>query len=535
MNFQACLCTYLRFANPPIFSSRTCRIASIIEQRHPLKDPSQPPHPTKNRPDRDQAADFARGQAYVEGLGLANARDIPKMLLWNERFGIRFFRLSSEMFPFASHEIYGYSLAPFASEALAEAGRIAAKYNHRLTTHPGQFTQLGSPRKEVIAASLRDLNYHNELLSLLKLPPQQDRDAVMILHLGGVFGDKAATLDRFRTNYRALPDAVKRRLVLENDDVSWSVHELLPICQELNIPMVLDYHHHNIIHSDEVREGTRDIIDLYDDIRATWTRKNITQKMHYSEPTASAVTGQQRRKHSPRVAMLPPCRPDMDLMIEAKDKEQAVFHLMRTFKLPGHDKFNDIIPHVRIDENRPEAKRAKKKTPPKKNTAIKTEDGIEAEEINEELAHEDAVAALLRAHVPEDEISMGGKDGRVFWPPGMEEWLRPMKRVVKGKEKTDEIKPESSTPSKKRVKKAVTLKTEEESLADPPTKSNAKRPAKKERRSATTVQKSSVSAADEEEKLPIPANEASKANPALRRGARGSARNTKQVDYKEVV
>ena len=134
----ACLNTYLRFSNPPVFSSRTCRIASILENRHPLKYPNEPPHATKNRPDKDQPASIARGQEFVESLGLANARDIPKMLRWNDRYGIKFLRLSSEMFPFASHEEYGYKLAPFASEALADAGRVAAELGHRLTTHPGQ-------------------------------------------------------------------------------------------------------------------------------------------------------------------------------------------------------------------------------------------------------------------------------------------------------------------------------------------------------------------------------------------------------------
>ena len=144
----------------------------------------------------------------------------------------------------------------------------------------------------VIDNAIRDLDYHEELLSLLKLPSQQDRDAVMILHLGGVFGDKEATLQRFRENYMKLSDAVKKRLVLENDDVSWSVHDLLPVCEELNIPMVLDFHHHNIIFdSDKIREGTKDIIDLFPRILATWKRKNITPKMHYSEPTPAAVTG----------------------------------------------------------------------------------------------------------------------------------------------------------------------------------------------------------------------------------------------------
>lgn len=134
----ACLCTYLRFSNPPVFSSRTCRIASILENRHPLTDPNAPPHATKNRPDREKPADVARGQAFVESLGKANAKDIVKMLRWNDRYGIKFLRLSSEMFPFASHPEYGYKLAPFVSEELAEAGRVAAELGHRLTTHPGQ-------------------------------------------------------------------------------------------------------------------------------------------------------------------------------------------------------------------------------------------------------------------------------------------------------------------------------------------------------------------------------------------------------------
>jgi len=134
----ACLCTYLRFSNPPIFSSRTCRIQSILEHRHPLQDPSQPEHPIKNRPDKQKPADEALGKRYVEELCLANVRDIAKMIRWNDKYGIKFLRLSSEMFPFASHEEYGYKLAPFASEALAEAGKVIAELGHRVTTHPGQ-------------------------------------------------------------------------------------------------------------------------------------------------------------------------------------------------------------------------------------------------------------------------------------------------------------------------------------------------------------------------------------------------------------
>lgn len=429
--------TYLRFSNPPVFSSRTCRIASILEHRHPLKDPSQPEHPTKNRPDKDQPAEVSRGMRYVEGICLANARDIIKMVRWNDKYGIKFMRLSSEMFPFASHEEYGYKLAPFASGTLAEAGKVIADLGHRVTTHPGQFTQLGSPRKQVIDNAFRDLEYHDEMLSLLKLPPQQDRDAVMILHMGGVFGSKDDTLTRFRENYAKLPQSVKNRLVLENDDVSWSMHDLLPVCEELNIPFVLDFHHHNIIFdSDKIREGTQDIMEYYPRILKTWERKNITPKMHYSEPTPAAITGRQRRKHNPRVATLPPCLDTMDLMIEAKDKEQAVFELMRTFKLPGYHLFNDIIPHVRKDDNKPTRTPAKKKKASKKKDAA---DGENAE------AEEDSGPVL----VPEEEVGMGGPERRVYWPPGMEDWLRPVKRVVKKKD-PEEASNGKKTPVKRK-------------------------------------------------------------------------------------
>ncbi|TVY27326.1 UV-damage endonuclease [Lachnellula hyalina] len=446
----ACLNTYLRFSNPPVFTSRTCRIASIVEHRHPLKDPSQPEHATKNRPDKSQPASIERGQRYVEELCLANVRDLPKMFRWNDKYGIKFMRLSSEMFPFASHAEYGYKLAPFASEALAEAGKVATEMGHRVSTHPGQYTQLGSPRAEVIANAVRDLDYHDEMLSLLKLPEQEDRNAVMILHLGGTFGDKAATLDRFRENYKILSPSVKMRIVLENDDVSWSVHDLLPICEELSIPLCLDFHHHNIIFdSSQLREGTLDIMSLYPRIKATWDRKNIKQKMHYSEGCPEAITGRQRRKHNPRPILLPPCANDMDLMIEAKDKEQAVFELMRTFKLPGWDTFNNIIPYERFDDNKPLPEKPKKK---------KTKKLIEAEieEFGKELSDEEEVTKEL---VPEEEVGMGGKENRVYWPPGMEEWLRPKKREIKKKGGEDEEAIfRNPTPANFAARKAITAR-----------------------------------------------------------------------------
>lgn len=137
----ACLNTYLRFSNPPVFASRTCRIQSILDHRYPLTNPDEPEHATKNRPDKTKTPSVERGMEYVQSIGLANAKDCVKMIRWNDKYGIRFMRLSSEMFPFASHEEYGYTLEGFAKEVLGEVGKVAAEVGCRLTTHPGQVSR----------------------------------------------------------------------------------------------------------------------------------------------------------------------------------------------------------------------------------------------------------------------------------------------------------------------------------------------------------------------------------------------------------
>jgi len=176
---------------------------------------------------------------------------------------------------------------------------------------------------------------------------------------------------------------------------------------------------------------------MYPAILETWSKKNITPKMHYSEPCPGAITGRDRRKHSPRVMTFPPCPDTMDLMIEAKDKEQAVFELMRTFKLPGFEKINDIVPHQRPDENKPWKPKPKKK--PKKSK--KKTDDLEDIDMKLEEAEEEDVPPPI---IPNEEVGMGGPEGRVYWPPTMEEWLRPPKRIIKKKDDG------AATPAKKK-------------------------------------------------------------------------------------
>ncbi|KAJ3155925.1 hypothetical protein HDU89_005486 [Geranomyces variabilis] len=337
----ACLNTVLRAQDPSVFCSRTCRLATVRES----------------------------GIEHAHKLALQNARDIIPMLRWNEAHHIRFMRLSSEMLPFASHAEVGYRVAdvPGLVEAFKEVGEVAKALGHRLTMHPGQFCQLASPREVVFDAAIRDLEFHADILEMIGLGP----DSVMIIHMGGVYNDKEATLARFIERWPRVPPRIQSRIVLENDDVSYSVHDLLPISEQLQIPLVLDWHHANIITSPEPSES------YLPRINAVWHARGIRPKQHYSEPRSTAVTPHEMRAHSKRVEALPPCAPGTDLMIEAKDKEQAVMHLYRRFQLEEVADEYPVTPE-RQEELAKLAKRAPKKPKKVKPEAEGDDDGDDA-------------------------------------------------------------------------------------------------------------------------------------------------------------
>lgn len=341
----ACMNTILRKQKPSIFSARTCRLATVAE----------------------------KGIDVVKGIALQNVADMKTMIQWNEDHNIRFMRLSSDMFPFASHEKIGYEI-DFAEKELKEAGDLANKYKHRLTMHPGQYNQLVSLNPKVVANTARELYYHAHMLDLMGM----DQDSVMIIHMGGVYGDREAALARFELEYQKLPDTVKRRLVLENDELGYSVSDLLPICQKLQVPLVLDWHHHHINPG-----NVTDLLSLLPAINKTWTDKGIKPKQHYSESRNGAVTQMERRAHSDRVQNLPPTTDDVDLMIEAKDKEQAVFHLYRLFDLETVDD-SAWIPQTGIETKQTSGRKSNKAARKKK----AAEDALK-EELKDENGDED--------------------------------------------------------------------------------------------------------------------------------------------------
>jgi len=231
---------------------------------------------------------------------------------------------------FASHEEVAYEIkdVPGVPEVLAETGKWAREHGHRITAHPGQFNQLASPRESVITNSIRTLSRECEVLDLMGM----GSDSVMIIHMGGKYDGKDKALGRFVENWKKVPKNVQDRLVLENDELCYNVEDLLPICKQLKIPMVVDWHH------DSIYQSTKPLVDYIPEINEIWKERGIPVKQHYSEGRPGAVTMTERRGHSSRVMSLPPCEDDVDLMIEAKDKEMAVFQLYQIYDLFPVDK-----------------------------------------------------------------------------------------------------------------------------------------------------------------------------------------------------
>ncbi|KAI9355173.1 hypothetical protein BD770DRAFT_324075 [Pilaira anomala] len=281
----ACMNTYLRGQKPSVFSSRTCRLDTVQK----------------------------KGVEYIRELALLNIADLKTMIKWNEENKIRFMRMSSEIFPFASHEKAGYDI-DFAENELAEVGVLAKKFNHRLVNNM-------SKKEILILKYFRSRTYDgfNESKSRFRHDHVNSNIAI---------GDKQSALARFEEEYVKLPENIKRRLVLENDELGYSVSDLLPLCKKLGIPLVLDWHHHHLNPG-----NITDLISLLPEINKTWTDKGIKPKQHYSESRRGAVTIMENRAHSDRVQFLPPTTDDVDLMIEAKDKEQAVFQLYKKYNL----------------------------------------------------------------------------------------------------------------------------------------------------------------------------------------------------------
>ena len=267
-----------------------------------------------------------RGISYASELGLQNCRDLIEIIKWNHRNGINFFRLSSDLFPWASE--YNLKDLPHYTRIktlLAGAGHLAQKYGQRITSHPGPFNVLVSPKDHVVENTITDLTTHGEVFDLLGLSRTPYNK--LNIHCNGVYGDKISAMDRFCKNFERLPESVRTRLTVENDDKGsmYSVKDLMYIHERIGIPIVFDYHHHKFCTGGLTEEeALRLAVSTWGDIKPV---------VHYSESKSLHENNDKIKPqaHSDYISSLPNTYGlDVDVMLEVKAKELALLEYIQT-------------------------------------------------------------------------------------------------------------------------------------------------------------------------------------------------------------
>ena len=262
-----------------------------------------------------------KGIDYAGELSLLNSRDLCEIVKWNVENGINFFRISSDIFPWASeYNIEDLPQYQRIKTVLSSCGNYTRDNSVRLTSHPGPFNVLVSPREHVVQNTITDLTNHGKVFDLLGL----DRTPYnkINIHCNGVYGDKQSALDRFCKNFELLPESVQTRLTVENDDKAsmYSVKDLMYIHERIGIPIVFDYHHHKFCTGDMTEQEALELAI------STWP-KGITPVVHYSESKALHENNQKLKPqaHSDYINNLPSTYGNnVDIMVESKAKELSI-------------------------------------------------------------------------------------------------------------------------------------------------------------------------------------------------------------------
>ena len=264
---------------------------------------------------------IAKGVDYVSELVLQNVADLERIIDWNEQNGIKMYRMSSEMFPWATeYEFTDLKDWNEIQKILQRCGAKATMYKQRLSFHPGPFNVLVSPKENVVLNKIKDLEVHGRIMDAMELSKTPYNK--INIHCNGVYGDKQSAMDRFISNFDKLSNSVKSRLTIENDDKAsmYSVKDLMYIHNKINIPIVFDYHHHSFNTGDMSEESALKLAIT------TWP-ENITPAVHYSESKAlhENNTKLKPQAHSDYINAIPNTY-DMgvDIMVEAKQKDLAI-------------------------------------------------------------------------------------------------------------------------------------------------------------------------------------------------------------------
>ena len=250
-----------------------------------------------------------------------NRRCLEEIVRWNASHGLLFLRITSDLVPLASHPENSFAWEEEFAPQFAAIGRLVESLGMRISMHPGQYTLLNSPRREVVAAARADLRYHARVLDLLGL----DTAAKIQIHGGGVYGDKRAASDRFAAAVDALEPAVRRRLVVENDERLYSFSDVMELHKMTGVPIVFDAFHHALSgHGRSLPEALAAQAE-------TWGPEDGPPIVDYSSPLPNGRRGSHAHALDEEDfgRFLERSRPhDFDLMLEVKDKETSALRAL---------------------------------------------------------------------------------------------------------------------------------------------------------------------------------------------------------------
>lgn len=263
----------------------------------------------------------------LEEVMASNLDCLETMLHWNVDHGLRFFRITSDLIPLASHPEVRPPWQERIGERLSKIGRWVSEQGVRIDMHPGQYTVLNAKEDRIVSNALLDLAYHCDVLDLMGL----DRSAKIQIHVGGVYGDRAASMDRFVSAAQRLPKRIRARLVVENDERGFPLADCLGLSRRIGIPVVFDAYHHSLFNRGEpLREALATAGE-------TWGSEDGIPIVDYSSPAPGGRFGRHAEtlddRHFKRfLAQSVPH--DFDLMLEIKDKELSA---LRAAALAGDD------------------------------------------------------------------------------------------------------------------------------------------------------------------------------------------------------
>jgi UV DNA damage endonuclease len=247
-----------------------------------------------------------------------NLNCLRRILQFNLQHKLFFFRISSDIIPFASHPINKFSWQKHFQDEFEGIGEFIVKNRMRISMHPNQFTLINSIKDEIFERSERELIYHAEIFDLMKL----DTSAKIQIHVGGAYGDKKASMERFVARFNRLPDSVIRRLVIENDDRLYDVNDCIEISEDIQIPVLFDVFHNKLNKS-----TSQTLKESFRYVAKSWIeRRDGVPMVDYSSQEPNGLP----RQHSETINLedfslfLKQTEPfDFDVMLEIKDKEKS--------------------------------------------------------------------------------------------------------------------------------------------------------------------------------------------------------------------